>query len=159
MLAITLLIIASTAAASPTGVAVLVDGSAAVPAALPFSQPNVGGSAVAPVAPTYASTAQGVNLNGFFKPTSVTWDDVRGRAARAHTSKTNCARACATPSLTTRATPQRGNVYVGLKVGQILVFDSWIASASSATTVIDISATVSSFGDHGLTSILHECVA
>lgn len=81
-----------------------------------------GASAVVKSA-AFASTAGGVDLNGFFQPTSVSWDD-------------------------------RGHVFVALKPGTILVFPSWTAPATAAATIVDIQNVVSSFGDHGLTSVL-----
>ena len=86
---------------------------------------TIGADGVSEVAKSavFATTAGGVDLNGFFQPTSVSWDDC-------------------------------GHVFVALKVGTILVFPSWTAPATAAATIVDIENVVSSFGDHGLTSIL-----
>ena len=71
-----------------------------------------------------ASTAGGVYINGLTKPVQVTWSD-------------------------------GGLVFVAEKAGKIKMFPGWVASAASdATVVLDLRGSISSFGDHGLSSIL-----
>ncbi len=49
-----------------------------------------------------------------------------------------------------------GHVYVCEKEGRVFSFDSWRGTASASALILDIRSSVSSFGDHGMTSILFD---